>query len=69
MTTRNVNKDHINWTQFTPVNVELVNILTILELTGGRDSNEPAKIKSIVRSSIDYDERNQDFSLRGIAKD
>lgn len=35
-----------------PVNVELVKILTILELTGGKDSKEPAKIKSTVRSSI-----------------
>lgn len=35
-----------------PVNVELVKILTILELTGGKDSKEPANIKSTVRSSI-----------------
>lgn len=30
--------------KFLPVNVELVNILTIFELTGGKFSNEPAKI-------------------------
>lgn len=35
-----------------PVNVELVKILTILELTGGKFSRDPAKIKSTVRSSI-----------------
>lgn len=35
-----------------PVNVELVKIRTIFELTGGRDSKEPANMKSMVRSSI-----------------
>lgn len=35
-----------------PVNVELVKILTIFELTGGRDFSEPPKIRSTVRSSI-----------------
>lgn len=35
-----------------PVNVELVKIRTIFELTGGRFSSEPAKIKSMVRSSM-----------------
>ncbi|EFA05280.1 hypothetical protein TcasGA2_TC015437 [Tribolium castaneum] len=30
-----------------PVNVELVKIRTIFELTGGRFSSEPAKIKSM----------------------
>lgn len=39
-----------------PVNVELVKIRTILELTGGKFSSEPAKIVSIVRSSILVDE-------------
>lgn len=34
------------------VNVELVKIRTIFELTGGRDFNEPANMKSMVRSSI-----------------
>lgn len=38
-----------------PVNVELVKILTIFELTGGKFSNEPAKIVSMVRSSILFD--------------
>lgn len=37
---------------FIPVNVELVKIRTIFELTGGNDSKEPANIKSTVRSSI-----------------
>lgn len=32
--------------------VELVNIRTIFELTGGRDFNDPEKIESIVVSSI-----------------
>lgn len=32
--------------------VELVKILTILELTGGRFSREPAKMRSMVRSSM-----------------
>lgn len=37
------------------MNVELVKILTILELTGGKFSRDPAKIKSTVLSSIsDY---------------
>lgn len=31
-----------------PVNVELVKIRTIFELTGGNDSNEPANIKSVI---------------------
>lgn len=35
-----------------PVNVELVKILTILELTGGKFSSDPAKIRSTVLSSI-----------------
>lgn len=35
-----------------PVNVELVKIRTIFELTGGNDSNEPQNIKSTVLSSI-----------------
>lgn len=35
-----------------PVKVELVNILTIFELTGGRDFKDPAKIESIIVSSI-----------------
>lgn len=35
-----------------PVKVELVKIRTIFELTGGKDSKEPAKIKSTVLSSI-----------------
>ena len=34
------------------MNVELVKILTIFELTGGSCSKEPAKIKSTVLSSI-----------------
>lgn len=37
-----------------PVKVELVKIRTIFELTGGRDFNDPAKIESIVFSSIFY---------------
>lgn len=36
----------------TPVNVELVKILTIFELTGGKLSKLPAKIWSTVLSSI-----------------
>lgn len=35
-----------------PVNVELVKMRTIFELTGGNVSSEPANIKSTVRSSI-----------------
>lgn len=35
-----------------PVKVELVNILTIFELTAGRDFKDPAKIESMVASSI-----------------
>lgn len=35
-----------------PVKVELVKMRTIFELTGGRDSSDPAKIKSTVRSSM-----------------
>lgn len=34
--------------------VELVNILTIFELTAGKDFKDPAKIESIVVSSIFY---------------
>lgn len=34
------------------MNVELVKIRTIFELTGGRDFKDPAKIESIVFSSI-----------------
>lgn len=37
-----------------PVKVELVNILTIFELTAGKDFKDPAKIESIVVSSIFY---------------
>lgn len=36
----------------TPVNVELVKMRTIFELTGGRDSSEPRNMESMVRSSI-----------------
>ena len=35
-----------------PVNVELVKMRTILELTGGRLCREPAKMRSTVRSSM-----------------
>jgi len=35
-----------------PVKVELVNIRTIFELTGGKDFKDPEKIESIVVSSI-----------------
>ena len=35
-----------------PVNVELVKILTIFELTGGKDLSDPEKIESITFSSI-----------------
>lgn len=38
--------------EHTPVNVELVKMRTIFELTGGRDSSEPRNMESIVRSSI-----------------
>lgn len=37
---------------YLPVKVELVNIRTILELTAGKDFKDPAKIESIVASSI-----------------
>lgn len=41
--------------EHTPVNVELVKMRTIFELTGGRDSSEPRNMESIVRSSIMLD--------------
>lgn len=39
-------------TKNSPVNVELVKIRTIFELTGGKDSRDPWNIESIVLSSI-----------------
>lgn len=42
----------MNHYQKLPVKVELVNILTIFELTGGKDLSDPENIKSIVLSSI-----------------
>jgi len=40
------------WFADPPVNVELVKMRTIFELTGGRDSREPRNMESMVRSSI-----------------
>lgn len=46
-----------------PVNVELVKIRTIFELTGGKVSSEPANIKSTVLSSILVDDAATDAQI------